>query len=194
MKLDTSFMRQFVDQGLYQGQSLLVLDLVKCTRCDKCVEACIQQHGTVSHGKAITRLRREGPRFGDFLVATACRSCKDPYCMIGCPVDAIHRGTHLQIVIEDHCIGCGLCAKNCPYDNIFMEDNERDMMEVDDPDHPGQKSKVARPKAATCDLCDADGRKDRAMPRCVYDCPHDAAHRMTGKDLLDLVNSSQGEI
>ena len=41
--------------------------------------------------------------------------------MIGCPVDAIHRGRHQQIVIEDHCIGCGLCAQNCPYGNISME-------------------------------------------------------------------------
>src|SRR6185437_12186665 len=29
-------MREFLDQGLYQGQSLLVLDLTKCTRCDEC--------------------------------------------------------------------------------------------------------------------------------------------------------------
>ena len=27
-----------------------------------------------------------------FLVATSCRSCHTPYCMDGCPVDAIHRG------------------------------------------------------------------------------------------------------
>ena len=49
--------------------------------------------------------------------------CKDAYCMVGCPVDAIHRGKHLQIVIEDHCIGCGLCATNCPYGNISMVPN-----------------------------------------------------------------------
>lgn len=179
-------MRQFVEQGLYQGQSLLVLDLIKCTRCDECTNACVQQHGKASHGQLITRLRREGLRFGDFLVATACRSCEDAYCMIGCPVDAIHRGKHRQIVIEDHCIGCGECARNCPYGNIFMEPNNRELMEVDDPTRPGQTQEVARPKAATCDLCDAEGREDRPRPRCVYACPHDAAHRMTGEDLLTM--------
>jgi CRP-like cAMP-binding protein len=173
--------RQHVEQGLYQGQSLLVLDLNRCTRCDACTQACVQQHGTASHGQTLTRLLREGLRFGDFLVATSCRSCKDAYCMIGCPVDSIHRGKHLQIVIEDHCIGCSLCARNCPFGNIFMLPNL------------GGTGQVARPKAATCDLCDAEGHEERPQPRCVYACPHDAAHRMTGEQLLATVMSSRGE-
>ena len=185
--------RQHVEQGLYQGQSLLVLDLTKCTRCDECTKACVQQHGTESHGHPVTRLLREGLRFGDFLVATSCRSCKDAYCMIGCPVDSIHRGKHLQIVIEDHCIGCGLCAQNCPYGNIFMLANERDPMEAEDPEHPGQTRRVARPKAATCDLCDAEGHEERPEPRCVYACPHDAAHRKSGEELLAEVTRTRGE-
>ena len=190
---DTPHMRQFIEQGLYQGQSLLALDLTRCTRCDECTRACVQQHGTASHGQPITRLLREGLRFGDFLVATACRSCKDAYCMIGCPVDAIHRGKHLQIVIEDHCIGCGLCAQNCPYGNISMELNTQVLMEVDDPRNPGLKQLRPRPKAATCDLCDAEGHESRPTPRCVYACPHDAAHRMTGEELLIKVEGVQHE-
>jgi Fe-S-cluster-containing hydrogenase component 2 len=185
---DAPHMREFVEQGLYQGQSLLALDLTKCTRCDECTKACVRQHGTASHGQPITRLVRDGLRFGDFLVANACRSCKDAYCMIGCPVDAIQRGRHLQIVIEDHCIGCGLCARNCPYGSISMELNTRALMEADDPNNPGQTRLVARPKAATCDLCDAEGREARPTPRCVHACPHDAAHRMTGEQLLAEVN------
>jgi Fe-S-cluster-containing hydrogenase component 2/CRP-like cAMP-binding protein len=170
---DSLVKREYIEQGLYQGRSLLVLDLAKCTRCDECTRACIDQHGTTSHGTPITRLLREGKRFGDYLVATACRSCKDAYCMIGCPVDAIHRGKHLQIVIEDHCIGCGLCATNCPYGNISME--------------PNLTVPSAQPKASTCDLCDAEGKRDKPLPRCVYACPHDAAHRMTGDQFLKKV-------
>ena len=44
--------------------------------------------------------------------------------------------------------------------------------------------RVAQQKASTCDLCDAEGSRDSALPRCVYACPHDAAHRMTGEQLL----------
>jgi len=183
----------YIEQGLYQGQSLLVLDLDSCTRCDECTKACIRQHGDDSHGYPITRLLRDGLRFGDYLVATSCRSCKDAYCMIGCPVDSIHRGKHLQIVIEDHCIGCGLCARNCPYGNISMLDNHHDMMEAPDLEREGQTHWVARPKAAVCDLCDSAGHEDNPNPRCVRECPHNAAHRMTGDKLLELVHKHRPE-
>ena len=176
-------MRQYMAQGLYQGMSLLVLDLTKCTRCDECTRACVQQHGTESHGAPITRMLREGLRFGNNLVATSCRSCKDAYCMIGCPVDAIHRGKHQQIIIEDHCIGCNLCEKNCPYGNIWMEEDLNSRVERPSADRPGKTEWVAKCKAATCDLCDADGERDTPIPRCVHACPHDAAHRMTGEEL-----------
>jgi Fe-S-cluster-containing hydrogenase component 2/CRP-like cAMP-binding protein len=186
---DRLITRQYVEQGLYQGRSLLVLDLTKCTRCDECVRACIDQHGHASHGMPITRLIREGKRFGDYLVATACRSCKDAYCMIGCPVDAIHRGKHLQIVIEDHCIGCGLCATNCPYGNISMVPNESSALtrRKADASNGSSAATAAQPKASTCDLCDPGGHRDTPMPRCVYACPHDAAHRMPGDQLLKKV-------
>jgi Fe-S-cluster-containing hydrogenase component 2 len=120
-------------------------------------------------------------RFDNYVVATSCRSCVDPHCMVGCPVDAIHRGKHLQIVIEDHCIGCGLCASNCPYGSIFMMPNElRDS---------GRHNVVAHPKAATCDLCDAEGKLSSPYPRCVAVCPHEAAQRITGEELLRQVSA-----
>ena len=42
--------------------------------------------------------------------------------MIGCPVGSIHRGDNGEIVIEDWCIGCSLCADQCPYGSIQMHD------------------------------------------------------------------------
>jgi len=181
-----------MSQSLYQGQSLLVLDLTKCTRCDECTRACVAQHGEESHGVPLTRLLREGLRFGDNLIATSCRSCKDAYCMIGCPVDAIHRGRHQQIVIEDHCIGCGLCANNCPFGNIWMAPNLNNKIEMTDPEDPEKSEWIARPKAATCDLCDAEGKEGKPKPRCVHACPHDAAHRMSGEELLRQVAAQRG--
>ena len=180
-------LREYVDQGLYEGRSLLVLDLDLCTRCDECTKGCVQQHGTESHGVPITRLLRDGLRFDKYLIGTACRSCADPHCMVGCPVDSIHRGKHLQIVIEDHCVGCGLCADNCPYGNIFMVPNQHRGIAPPDPEHAGQTVRVAQPKAATCDLCDAHGNLSAPEPRCVSACPHDAAFRMTGEELLHRV-------
>jgi len=154
----------FLAQGLMEAQSLLVLDLERCTRCDACVRACAEAHD------GITRLVREGLRFDKYLVATSCRQCRDPLCMVGCPVGSIRRRNSLEVIIEDWCIGCGLCAKNCPYGNINLHPYSA---MVDDPDHPGRKIAAVREKATSCDLC-----TEHAEPSCVYACPHDAAHRV----------------
>ena len=139
---------EYVAQGLYEGRSILVLDLDRCTRCDQCTKGCIEEHGSHSHGKEVSRLMRDGMRFGNYLVATSCRSCTDAHCMVGCPVDSIHRGKHQQIVIEDHCIGCGLCAQNCPYGSIFMMHNEHKMIAAPDPERPNRIVKTGQMKAA----------------------------------------------
>ena len=184
---------EFVSQGLQEGQSILALDLDLCTRCDECTRGCIQNHGTHSHGMPVTRMLRDGLRFDRFLIATSCRSCADPHCMTGCPVDAIHRGRHLQIVIEDHCIGCGLCAKNCPYGSIFMEPNQRNLHAIRDAEDPRGTVMVTQPKALACDLCDSANTRSSVSPACVSSCPHDAAHRMSGDDLLQLVMRNAGD-
>jgi Fe-S-cluster-containing hydrogenase component 2 len=114
---DVTFTRRFQDLGLIQGQKLMLIDLDRCTRCDECVRACVN-----THEDGYSRLFLDGPRFDKYLVPTSCRACLDPVCMIGCPVGSIHRGDNGQIVIEDWCIGCGLCAKNCPYGSIQMHD------------------------------------------------------------------------
>jgi Fe-S-cluster-containing hydrogenase component 2/CRP-like cAMP-binding protein len=167
---------QFVGQGLYNAQSLLVLDLESCTRCDECTKACADAH----HGE--TRLVREGLRFENFLVATSCRSCTDPYCLVGCPVNAIFRQGSKEIVIEDHCIGCGQCATNCPYGNITMYGHPVGVTEKEKGGIP-----VIQQKATTCDQCRSIG----GTPRCVYACPHDAAFRMTGDQLRATVQARQ---
>lgn len=111
------FSERFSDLGLIQGQKLMLIDLDRCTRCDECVKACVHTH---TDGR--TRLFLDGPRFGKYLVPTACRSCLDPVCMINCPVASIHRGDNKEIVIENWCIGCEACAKDCPYGSIQMHD------------------------------------------------------------------------
>jgi CRP-like cAMP-binding protein len=163
-QLQTLPVDQFLANGLMEAQSLLVLDLERCTRCDQCVHACADAHDGVS------RLVREGLRFDKYLVATSCRQCRDPLCMVGCPVGSIRRRNSLEVIIEDWCIGCGLCANNCPYGNINLHPFPA---ELDDPARPGRKIAGTRLKATSCDLC-----HDHAEPSCVYACPHDAAHRV----------------
>jgi CRP-like cAMP-binding protein len=168
---------QFLTQGLMEAQSLLVLDLEKCTRCDNCTRACADAHD------GVTRLIREGLRFGKYLVATSCRQCRDPLCMVGCPVGSIRRRNSLEVIIEDWCIGCGLCARNCPYGNISMHPFQ---VMADSADSPGRQIAVTKHKATSCDLC-----TEHAEPTCVYACPHDAAHRVEPNTFFrDLVGKA----
>jgi Fe-S-cluster-containing dehydrogenase component len=46
---------------------------------------------------------------------------------------------------------------------------------------------LVHPKAAACDLCDSEGERANPNPSCVSACPHDAAIRMTGPELLERV-------
>jgi CRP-like cAMP-binding protein/Fe-S-cluster-containing hydrogenase component 2 len=207
-----------VENGLFNANSLLVLDLEKCTRCDECTKACADSHDGVS------RLMRDGIRYGNFLVATSCRSCQNPYCLAGCPVDAIHRRppnderAGLEIVIEPWCIGCGRCEQNCPYGNISMHEYLEQVPSggVGGPTrlksrpslaarvrlaglrllgrfHPrfrvGQKA-VVRSRAVTCDLCRDTVHDSGQEVACVYACPHDAAHRMSGSALIERVRET----
>ena len=155
---------EFLRQGLMEAQNLLVLDLDKCTRCDQCVKACADAHD------GVTRLIRDGLRLDRYLIATSCRQCRDPLCMVGCPVGSIRRRNSLEVIIEDWCIGCGQCANNCPYGNINMHPFP---VQIEDLVNPGRKVASVKVKATSCDLC-----LDHAEPSCVYACPHDAAHRV----------------
>ncbi len=166
----------FLDQGLFEAQNLLLIDLDNCTRCDACVRACANAHDGVS------RLLRDGLRYDHYLVATACRSCRDPLCMTQCPVGSIRRKENLEILIEDWCIGCGKCAELCPYGNINMHPLEviKEVRTEVQSAQPGvapkikiEKKKTTAYKANTCDLC-----TQLSTPSCVYACPHDAAKRV----------------
>ena len=179
----------FLDQGLFEAQNLLLIDLDNCTRCDACVRACANAHDGVS------RLLRDGLRYDHYLVATACRSCRDPLCMTQCPVGSIRRKENLEILIEDWCIGCGKCAELCPYGNINMHPIEvvKEVRTEVKSAQPGaapkikiEKKKTTAYKANTCDLC-----TQLSTPSCVYACPHDAAKRVDPRRFFGSVIEAQ---
>ena len=41
--------------------------------------------------------------------------------MADCPPNAINRGPDGEVYINDTCIGCGNCQRNCPYGVIRMD-------------------------------------------------------------------------
>ncbi len=168
--------KEFEALGLAWGQSLMVIDLDRCTRCQECVKACVN-----SHDDGRTRLYLDGPRFENkYLIPVTCRKCLDPVCMIGCPVGAINRGSNGEIRILDHCIGCTKCADQCPYGAIqmdFLESSPQPTPELNELLGPGYVLRPVQEKAVVCDLCSSTPSQE---PACVYACPHDAAMRVIG--------------
>ena len=210
------FVGEVVERGLIKATSALVIHLNACTRCGNCVDACAELHDGISR---LTRhgMLFEAPSLGPksvlepFLVATSCMHCLDPECMIGCPTGAITRDLNGEVVIQDSCIGCGNCARRCPYGNISMADalpqaevekqrtgtptiggylkfwrtpeNEPMMHEIE----TNNKKAVVQRIAVKCDLC----RDYNYNHGCVHNCPYSAIERTDAGRFLDAMRSGQ---
>jgi Fe-S-cluster-containing hydrogenase component 2 len=164
------YVQMAMETGLIHGESVLLIDLSTCTRCDECVRGCADAHN------GDTRFIREGQKYQRWLVPTACYQCTDPTCMIDCPTGAITRqvGTLEVTIDEPTCIGCGNCANRCPWGNIIMVEKEEKRAD-------GKPVEIA----AKCDLCITRPEG----PACVQMCPHGSAVRISFKD-LDRVTST----
>ena len=184
-----------VEQGLGEATDVLLIDESLCIRCDYCEKACADTHGGVS------RLNREaGPTFAHVHVPTSCRHCEHPHCMKECPPDAIHRNPNGEVYIDDTCIGCGNCEKNCPYGVIQMgvETGRRPslwtwLLTGLGPE-PGSELKPKKKegdqkKAVKCDMC-----KDLAGgPACVRACPTGAAVRMSPEAFFEMTENASSD-
>ncbi len=183
-----SFLMQ---QGLGEATDVLLIDESLCVGCDNCEKACAETHGGTS------RLDRSaGPSYAQVHVPTSCRHCEDPHCMKDCPPDAIRRAPNGEVFIEDSCIGCGNCERNCPYGVIQMASAKEKapgliawLMTGRGPG-PGERQPLAAEKsvkkAVKCDMCKDLG----GGPACVRACPTGAALRMSPSEFVNLTKEA----
>ena len=183
-----------VDNGIGEATDVLLIDEHLCVGCDNCEKACADSH------EGLSRLNREAGRtYAHLHVPTSCRHCEHPHCMADCPPNAIHRGPDGEVVIDDSCIGCGNCQRNCPYGVIRM-----DSVPPPKPSlvswllwgkgpGPGEPSKTWRKKhadpaieapkhAIKCDMCSGI----KGGPACVRACPTGAAIRVSPEAFLSV--------
>ena len=181
-----------VDQGIGEATDVLLIDETLCIGCDNCEKACADVHDGLS------RLDREAGRtYAHLHVPTSCRHCEHPYCMTDCPPNAIHRGPDGEVFIDETCIGCGNCQRNCPYQVIRMDSRppkKPDLLswllfgvgpgpgEPDKAWRTAHKTKgVEPPKVAIkCDMCSGKS----GGPACVRACPTGAAIRVSPEEFL----------
>ena len=177
-----------LQQGVGEATDVLLIDESLCVRCNNCEKACADVHDGTS------RLDREaGPTFAQIHVPTSCRHCEHPHCMKECPPDAIHRSANGEVFVDDTCIGCGNCERNCPYGVIQLApvDPKRKRPSLlawlalglgPEPGmEPKPKSKEIPKKAVKCDMCkDLPGGA-----ACVRACPTGAAIRVSPEQFLN---------
>jgi thioredoxin reductase/Fe-S-cluster-containing hydrogenase component 2/CRP-like cAMP-binding protein len=183
-----------VDNGVGEATDVLLIDENLCVGCDNCEKACADSHDGIS------RLDREAGRtFAHLHVPTSCRHCEQPHCMSDCPPTAIHRGQDGEVYIDNTCIGCGNCQRNCPYGVIRMEKEPPKKPSLwkwflfgqgpgpGEPSHewayanaePGvEKAK----RAVKCDMCSGI----EGGPSCVRACPTGAAIRVAPEEFLTV--------
>lgn len=169
-KIGPELMEFLTENRFFNGTSTMVIDLERCTRCDDCVRAC----ATTNENNP--RFLRHGPISGRIQVANSCMHCADPVCLIGCPTGAIHRGQvgGEVLVNQATCIGCSICANNCPYEAIRM-------VEIRKEDGAFMVDKDLKPivKATKCGKCS----DQIGGPACERSCPHGALKRMDMNNL-----------
>ena len=183
-----------VDNGIGEATDVLLIDETLCIGCDNCEKACADSHDGLS------RLDREaGKAYAHIHVPTSCRHCEHPHCMSDCPPNAIKRGEDGEVFIDETCIGCGNCQRNCPYGVIRMDaappkkPSLLSWMLLGIGPGPGEPPKTwskqhtpknaEKPKKAIkCDMCSGiDGG-----PACVRACPTGAALRVSPEAFLSV--------
>jgi len=190
-----------VDNGIGEATDVLLIDEKLCVGCDNCEKACADSH------EGLSRLNREaGTSFAHLHVPTSCRHCEHPHCMADCPPNAIRRGPDGEVFIDETCIGCGNCQRNCPYGVIRMDSVPPpkpplwQWLLLGKGPGPGEPSKTWRmknaaegadapKKAIKCDMCSGiDGG-----PACVRACPTGAAIRVSPEAFLSAARIGEGE-
>lgn len=145
-----------------------VVDVSRCTGCRTCAVACKDAHN-LPVGLNLRRVLEEasgswrqdrmtGAWHQDvraWYVSIACNHCENPACVKVCPTKAHYKRAEdgLVVIDRDKCIGCGMCAKACPYG-------------------APQLDTVAK-KMTKCDACQ-DRLAKGLNPVCVDSCPQRA--------------------
>jgi formate dehydrogenase iron-sulfur subunit len=145
----------------------ILVDVTRCTGCERCVDACIEENGLdpvqadvdravtkdgLSDNRLISVPMVEDGRF----VRLSCMHCLEPSCVSACLVGGITKTPDGPVVYDPaKCIGCRYCMLACPF-HIPRYQWEATVPYM-------QKCAMCAPRVARGDV-----------PACVEACPEEA--------------------
>lgn len=145
-----------------------LINTAVCTGCGTCQAACIAKNN-LTDGRSFRRVKvyeigswRQDRMTGAWVtditaygVSMSCNHCDEPSCADACPTGAQDKRFEdgLVLIDESKCIGCGMCARACPYGALSLNETTR--------------------KMTKCNACE-DRLREGLNPDCVDACPYGA--------------------
>ena len=154
----------------------IIVNVDECIGCHACFIAC-KQENQVSPNIQWNRIRKVENREKNIInyFRASCQHCEDPACLKVCPMKAVYKGPHREILIDqDKCIACKACLAACPYGMPMFNDQKLtsyfgEKQPLFSPSNPPTKN--AQPgKAEHCTLCSHRLAKGKE-PACAEICP-----------------------
>jgi len=159
----------------------ILIDVTKCTGCERCAAACVEAHGldairadadraTTADGLSANRytsvIKVDDGRFGK----KSCMHCQEPSCVEACLVGGITKSPDGPVIYDPaKCIGCRYCMLACPFSVPRYEWDE------------------TIPFMRKCDMC-AGRLTEGKQPACVEACPTQALIFGEREELLKLAH------
>jgi formate dehydrogenase iron-sulfur subunit len=159
----------------------ILVDVTRCTGCEKCVAACVQGHRTdperaeldrwqtgdgLSADRLTTVVRAAAGRFAK----KSCMHCLEPSCVAACLVGGLTKSEEGPVLYDPaKCIGCRYCMIACPF-HI-----------------PRYQWDQTVPLMQKCDMC-FERLGSGQQPACVDACPNQALLFGDRRRLLKLAH------
>lgn len=158
------------------------IDTTRCAGCRTCSVACKDLKNTPAgmNFRRVTEFEGGGWQKNwdgtwrqdvfAYYISISCNECSDPVCVKVCPTHAHHKRAEdgLVVIDQEKCIGCGACAKACPYGAPQLDQ--------------------AIGKMRKCDGC-VDRTSRGLQPVCVESCPERAIEFGD----IDMLRKKHGE-
>ncbi|MGD2070364.1 MAG: 4Fe-4S dicluster domain-containing protein [Gemmatimonadota bacterium] len=145
----------------------ILMDVTRCTGCERCVDACVDENGGDPLAARVTRAATRDGLSADRLLSLVpvadgrfarlgCMHCLEPACVSACLVGGITKTPEGPVVYDpDKCIGCRYCMLACPFHV------------------PRYEWRETSPFMRKCAMC-FERQEAGRPPACVEACPHDA--------------------